>query len=230
MLRRLRGAASVACAAINPQPPKGHRMRQSKSSAPRRAWLQRICLGLLSLFGWKAVLTPLPGPKGVIIVYPHTSNWDFILGLLYRFAVDLPANWLAKDSLFRWPFRGLLTRMGGVPVNRREARGVIAAALLQYREHERLWLALAPEGTRARTDHWKSGFYQIATGADLPCGLGFFDYGTRTVGILEYIRFTGDLEQDLVRLREAYAQIRGRLPGHASEIRFRREKAPGRGA
>ena len=188
----------------------------------RRTLLQRACLGLLQLFGWQALSAPLPGPKGVIIVYPHTSNWDFILGLLYRFGTGLQANWMGKESIFRWPFRALMLRMGGVPINRHAASGFIGAAIAQYREQEWMWLALAPEGTRKHTDHLKSGFYQIAVGADVPCGLGFIDYATRTLGIEEFIRFSGDMEADLASLRDFYRDRRGRIPDDASKIRFRR--------
>lgn len=189
----------------------------------RRTLLQRACLGILALFGWTPLSAPLPGPRGVIIVYPHTSNWDFPLGLLYRFGTGLQANWMGKDSIFRWPLRGLFLRMGGVPINRRAASGFIGAAIEQYKTQDWLWLALAPEGTRKKTDHIKSGFYQIALGADVPCGLGFIDYATRTLGIQEFIRFSGDTEADLERLRIFYRDRRGRIPEYASEIRFRRD-------
>lgn len=189
---------------------------------PRRTLLQRFCLAVLRLFGWQALSAPLPGPKGIIIVYPHTSNWDFPLGLLYRFGTGLRTNWMGKDSIFRWPVRGLFLRMGGVPVNRRAASGFIGAAIEQYRANDWMWLSLAPEGTRKHTDHLKSGFYQIALGADIPCGLGFIDYATRTLGIQRFIRFSGDVEQDLALLREFYADKVGRIPAGASELRFRR--------
>jgi 1-acyl-sn-glycerol-3-phosphate acyltransferase len=183
--------------------------------------LQRACLWLLRLLGWTPVVAPLPGPKGVIIVYPHTSNWDFIVAVLYRFGTGLRANWMGKDSLFRWPLRGLLLRMGGVPINRRAATGFISTAVQQYADSDWMWLALAPEGTRAHTDHLKSGFYQIALGADVPCGLGFIDYPSKTLGIARYVRFSGDAEQDLALLRDFYADRRGRFPEQASELRFR---------
>jgi 1-acyl-sn-glycerol-3-phosphate acyltransferase len=194
-----------------------------ESVPERRTLVQRACLGLLRLFGWRALSAPLPGPKGVIIVYPHTSNWDFILGLLYRFGTGLRANWMGKDAIFRWPFRGLMVRMGGVPINRRAASGFIGAAIEQYKTQDWMWLALAPEGTRKHTDHLKSGFYQIAVGADVPCGLGFIDYATRTLGIQEFVRFSGVVADDVAMLRAFYADKRGRLPAGASEIRFRRQ-------
>ena len=165
--------------------------------------------------------TPLPGPKGVIIVYPHTSNWDFIVAVLFRFGTGLRANWIGKDSLFRWPLRGLLLRTGGVPVNRREATGFIGSVLKQYAASDWMWLALAPEGTRGHTDHLKSGFYRIALGAGVPCGLGFVDYPTRTLGIGRFVEFSGDPEADLALLNDFYADKRGREPDNAGTIRFR---------
>ena len=192
----------------------------------QRTLLQRACLGLLRLFGWRALSAPLPGPKGVIIVYPHTSNWDFILGLLYRFGTGLQANWMGKDTIFRWPVRGLFLRMGGVPINRRAASGFIKSMLAAYAERDWLWLALAPEGTRARSDHLKSGFYQLAVGAGVPCGLGFIDYRTKTLGIEEFVHFSGSQEADIELLREFYAAKGGRFPAGASEIAFRRDGQP----
>jgi 1-acyl-sn-glycerol-3-phosphate acyltransferase len=201
---------------MNPNSP------ENPAAPERRTLLQRTCLGLLGLFGWKALSAPLPGPKGVIIVYPHTSNWDFILGLLYRFGTGLQANWMGKDSIFRWPVRGLFLRMGGVPVNRRAASGFIGAAIEQFKAQDWMWLALAPEGTRKHTDHIKSGFYQIVVGADVPCGLGFIDYATKTLGIQTFVRFTGNVEEDMAMLRDFYATKRGRFQANASELRFRR--------
>jgi hypothetical protein len=138
--------------------------RPARTEPARRSLLQRICLGLLGLFGWRALMAPLPGPRGVIMVYPHTSNWDFILGMLYRFGTGLQANWMGKDTIFRWPFRGVLIRMGGVPISRRAPGGFIGAAIEQYQANDWLWLALAPEGTRKHANHLKSGFYRIALG------------------------------------------------------------------
>ena len=185
-------------------------------------WLVRkACLGLLGLLGWRSRLVWPPEPRGLILVYPHTSNWDFVIGVLFRVGRGLPAHWMGKDSMFRWPFRGLLQRMGGVPINRREPTGLIRSLLEEFRRRDWLWLAIAPEGTRARTDHLKTGFYKIALAADLPIGLAYIDYGRRCIGIDTYVRMTGDKESDLELLRRFYADKRARLPEHAGEIRFR---------
>ena len=176
---------------------------------------------LLHLFGWRVVFDGLPARQGVIVVYPHTSNWDFVIGMLFKIGHGLPANWLGKDSMFPWPFRGLLERLGGVPVNRRAATGFIDRLVAEFRKRDWMWLAIAPEGTRSHTNYLKSGFYLVALAADLPVGLGYIDYGTRTVGIDTYLRFTGDRERDLESLRAFYATKHALHPENAGEFRFR---------
>ena len=184
-------------------------------------WLRKGCLALLKVCGWEAVLVWPPEPKGLILVYPHTSNWDFVIGVLFRIGFSLPANWVGKDAMFRWPFAGLLKRIGGIPINRRERTGFIGFMVEEFRKREWLWLAITPEGTRSYTDHLKSGFYQIAVAADVPVGFGCIDYGRRRVSIDTYVRFTGDAERDLETIRAYYADKRGHTPSHAGAIRFR---------
>ena len=186
-----------------------------------RNWFQKLCLGVLSLFGWRTVYRPPAEPKGIILVYPHTSNWDFIIGILFSYGYGLGASWIAKHSAFRWPLGPLLRRIGGIPIDRRKASGTIGAMVDAYRESESLWIAITPEGTRSRTDHWKSGFYRIALAADVPCALGFIDFKTKTVSIATYVRFTGETGKDLARLREFYAGKRGLRPEKEGDICFR---------
>jgi 1-acyl-sn-glycerol-3-phosphate acyltransferase len=189
--------------------------------ATDRNWFQRLCLGLLSLFGWRAVCVPQPEPKGIILVYPHTSNWDFMIGILFRYGCGLRAHWMAKHSAFRWPLGPLLRFMGGTPIDRRKARGTIDAMVEAYRHSDWLWLAITPEGTRSHTDHWKSGFYRIAVAADVPCALACIDWATKTISMDTYVRFTGDIEADLAMLRDFYAGKRGLHPEQEGNIRFR---------
>lgn len=186
------------------------------ASAP--SILRRLAGAVLRAIGWNSVLVPPPAPKGIIVVYPHTSNWDFIIGVLYKVGVGLPARWMGKDTLFRWPLRRLFVRLGGIPINRRERSGFVAALLAEFDRQDWMWLAVAPEGTRSRTDHWKSGFYRIAVAGKLPVGLGYIDYPTRTIGIDTYLELTGDPEQDFARIRAFYADKRGRRPGNAGDI------------
>src|SRR5712691_8253798 len=111
--------------------------------------VQRTARWLLALAGWSVDLPWPPEPRGIIVVYPHTSNWDFVVGMLALLATGLPAQWVAKDTLFRWPFGCLLRCLGGIPVNRREHTGFIEQRAAEFRRRRWMWLALAPEGTRA---------------------------------------------------------------------------------
>ena len=194
--------------------------RIPEGASRRGTLVQRCAGGLLRSFGWRSVLVWPSASKGIIVVYPHTSNWDFIIGVLYKVGAGLPARWMGKDTLFRWPLRRLFLRLGGIPINRRERSGLVGTLLAEFDRHEWMWLAVAPEGTRSRADHWKSGFYRIAVAGNLPVGLGYIDYATRTVGIDTYLSLTGNKEQDLARIRAFYADKRGRRPGNASDIRL----------
>lgn len=183
--------------------------------------MQRVARALLRLIGWRVNVDWPAEPHGVMIVYPHTSNWDFPVGFLARQALDLPVHWVAKDTLFRWPWGGLLRRWGGIPVNRRESTGFIGQLQAAFASRPWMWIVFTPEGTRKRTAYWKSGFYHLARAADVPVGLAYIDFGRREVGLQEYLRMTGDMEADLARIRAAYAGKVARRPGNAGQIRFR---------
>jgi 1-acyl-sn-glycerol-3-phosphate acyltransferase len=181
---------------------------------------RRAARAVLRSLGWRVEVTWPSVPRCVIVVYPHTSNWDFVIGYLARLALGIPLQWMGKDSLFRGPLGALLRRMGGVPVNRREHTGFIAQLVGEMRRRPWMWIALAPEGTRTHTDHWRSGFYHLALAARAPVGLAFIDYGARVVGLRTYVELTGDEAIDLERIRLAYAGKVGRHPEQASEIRL----------
>ncbi len=182
---------------------------------------RRLASIILRLLGWRSAFTPPPGPKSVIMFYPHTSNWDFPFGLLFKFNHDLMIHWAGKDSLFRWPFRRLFIRLGGVPINRRERTGMISQLLEVFTSSESFHICIAPEGTRSRTDHWKSGFYRLALAAKVPVGLGFIDYASRRVGVEDWVILSGNEETDLDMLRRYYADKKAYAPEKAGEIRFR---------
>jgi 1-acyl-sn-glycerol-3-phosphate acyltransferase len=179
-----------------------------------------LATGILALFGWKVDYVPPPGPKGIIVVYPHTSNWDFPIGYLTRLAMRLPISFVGKDSLFRGPVGGALRWMGGIPVNRRERTGLIAQLQREYERRDWMWLAIAPEGTRSHVTRWKSGFYRLALAAGVPVGLAFIDYRTRKVGLREYVTLTGDPASDMARIRDVYAGKVGKHPELAGEIQL----------
>jgi len=175
---------------------------------------------LLALAGWRTVFVPPPATKTVVVVYPHTSNWDFVVGFLARAAVGLRCHFVAKASLFRGPFGGWLRRVGGIPVDRQAPTGFIDQIARHFTRTDEFHLVFTPEGTRARTEHWKSGFYRVARTAQVPVGLAFIDYGRREVGVGGWITLSGDETRDLERMRAFYAGKVGRYPGQQGPIRF----------
>lgn len=186
----------------------------------RRTGRQRVAVWLLGIFGWKVEVVPPPVQKCVAIFYPHTSNWDFVIGMVAKVAVGLPVHWAGKDTLFRWPVAGLLRWLGGIPVNRRERTGLTARLAEEFASRERFCLAITPEGTRSRTDRWKSGFYHLALAAKVPLALAYIDYPRKMIGIGGYLELTGDEEKDLDALRSFYGDKTGKRPQHHGEIRF----------
>ncbi|MCX9157452.1 1-acyl-sn-glycerol-3-phosphate acyltransferase [Niveibacterium sp. 24ML] len=182
---------------------------------------RRWAIALLRMIGWRLDLPAPTASKVLVIVYPHTSNWDFPLGLLTRWASGWPIRWLGKHTIFVGPFNRILRRWGGIPVNRAAAGGFIESLVADINRRETLILAMAPEGTRARQEYWKSGFLRIAHAAKLDLGIGYIDFATRTIGIREYMRLSGDEAADMAHIAKAYEGIRGYRPEQAGPIRLR---------
>jgi len=185
-----------------------------KSGYPTRgnAFSRAIGRTLLGLFGWRITGTFPPLPQFVLIVAPHTSNWDFFVGVLGMFATDLRAHWLGKHTIFRWPLSPLLRWLGGEPVDRSAPHGTVGAAIAHFRSHAHWVLALSPEGTRRRVAAWRTGFLRIATGAGVPIVPVWFDYRSRTIGIGAPVRPSGDELADLAQLRALFHKEMARHP------------------
>ena len=180
---------------------------------------------LLRRLGWTVRFEGLPALQGVLAVYPHTSNWDFVVLIIVKWAVGISVHFWGKDTLFRIPLFGRwLAWIGGVPVQRTSARGVVGQAVDQFERAraagEYFWLALAPEGTRKKTAGWRSGFYQTAVQAKLPLGLVRLDFCKREVDVLDFIQLTGNEGQDFERIAKSFEGAVGRVPGNAAPIRL----------
>ncbi|MCJ0763354.1 1-acyl-sn-glycerol-3-phosphate acyltransferase [Variovorax terrae] len=176
---------------------------------------------LLRLLGWRVDFRGLPAPRGVLLVYPHTSNWDFCIGILAKWAIGLPVRFWGKDSLFRVPLFGRWLRwVGGVPVDRTSSRGAVAGMAQQMLAHQHFWLALSPEGTRRLLPGWRSGFYRLALQAGVPLGMAYLDYAHKRVGVTEFFLPGGDESADLQRIARAYAGREGLRPALAAPIRL----------
>jgi 1-acyl-sn-glycerol-3-phosphate acyltransferase len=184
------------------------------SGAPRRhrPILRRLSRAALALARWRIVGEVPDVPKFVAIVAPHTSNWDFPLGVLVMFALDLEVHWFGKDTLFRTPLGPLFRRLGGRPVNRAVPEGVVDEMAAIVRAEPRFILALAPEGTRKRVARWRTGFYHIAERAGIPILPVSFDWARREVTLGALMHPTGDLAADLALLRAKYRREMARHP------------------
>jgi 1-acyl-sn-glycerol-3-phosphate acyltransferase len=180
---------------------------------------------VLRRMGWRVRFEGLPGLQGVLVVYPHTSNWDFWVLIWAKWAIGIPLKFWGKDSLFRIPvFGSWLKWLGGVPINRISPRGVVGQAIDQFalaREQEQyFWLALAPEGTRKLIPGWRSGFYQTTLQASVPLGLVRIDYRLREVRVLDFLLLSGDEKLDMQNIAKAYEGVLGCIPGNAAPIRL----------
>ncbi|MEX1018520.1 MAG: lysophospholipid acyltransferase family protein [Litorilinea sp.] len=182
---------------------------------------------ILRLLGWRIQLNLPAESKYVVVVAPHTSNWDFIIGILSAWAIGLPnPRWVGKDSLFRPPLGWIMYRIGGVPVDRRRSQNFVEQVAGRFADEEVFLLALAPEGTRRRTDYWRTGFYYIAQAAGVPIVLAYLDFANKVAGTGPVLHPTGDIHADFVTIRAFYSTIQGRHPELQGEIRPRMNPAP----
>src|SRR5512144_310512 len=190
-----------------------------------RHWLANM---LLKLFGWRAEGSLDDVPRCVLVVAPHTSNWDFPVMLALAAALRIKATWMGKHTLFRPPFGWLMRWLGGLPINRSARHNVVEQAIESFRQRDRLVLAILPEGTRKRTPYWKSGFYHIAVGAKVPIALGYADYRRKVGGIGRVIVPSGDVDADMALIREFYSGMTGKRPDQFGEVRLRAQNEDAR--
>lgn len=173
--------------------------------------MQAISKFILRLLGWRLEMPPKPWPeKYIIIVIPHTSNWDFPLGLLVRAAIDEDVRYVGKDSLFKPPFGFIFRWLGGVPVDRSKRNKFVDAVIQEVKERNEIKICIAPEGTRKRVDKLKTGFYYIARGADIPIVLCKFDYGNKLIGIDPPFYPTDDMEADFAHIYSYFDGVEGK--------------------
>lgn len=191
------------------------RIPEMPPSAPRDGnrftrWLGR---SLLRLGGWTISGDWPDLPKIVVIAAPHSSGWDAIWGLAAKLAMGADITFIAKAELFVGPLGWLLRRFGGRPVNRAAPGGIVEQTAAQIRDAERMWFVLAPEGTRRRVEHWKTGFWKIARAAGVPVFCAWFHYPERTIGLGPLVELTGDPAADMARIRAIYRPYQGRNRG-----------------
>jgi len=194
-------------------------MSESGIGPPRIRKIQAL-LGILflAITGWKVAGSVPDIPKFVLVLAPHTSNWDlpFILAVMY--GLGLKINWFGKKELFSWPVGGVFKWLGGIPIDRSSRQNVVQQTAQTIREREQIVIGIAPEGTRSQTSHWNTGFYHIASLAQVPIVFGYLDYARKGGGFGPMMRTTGNIEADMKVIREFYSGITAKYPDNVGEM------------
>lgn len=168
---------------------------------------------IFKLFGWKIdERTPEGIKKCVIVVGPHTSNWDFIIGRLAFVQYGVNAKFLIKKELFFPPLGWILKALGGIPVDRKKNNNMTDQAVELFNQYEDLYLVFTPEGTRDYNPNWKKGFYYIAMKAKVPIYVCYMDYERKIGGFHSVFEPTGDAEKDIAHIKSILSQFKGRFP------------------
>ena len=185
-------------------PPNAPRM-------PRNRFIEGLGRAILRAFGWRMVGGFPDIPKAVVIAAPHSSNWDGLLGFGAKFGMGVKLSILGKDALIRIPLLGRILRWQGViPVDRSAPHGVVGQAAQAIRDADRMWYAIAPEGTRRWVERWKPGFWHIARNAGVPVIPAYFDYANKVIGIGPPFELSDDMQADIARIQRWYKPYKGR--------------------
>ena len=179
----------------------------------------------LALGRYRIVGTPPSEPVSVLVAAPHTSNWDFPLMLFMAWRSGLSPRWLGKKEMFAGPLGFFFRALGGVSVDRGAPGALVADLVARARSEASLVLVIPAEGTRKKSEYWKSGFYRIASEAEIPIALSFVDNATRTGGFGPVFRPSGDVSADMDIIRAFYADKGGVKPENKTPPRLREEDA-----
>lgn len=166
---------------------------------------------LMRIAGWKFAGTLPDVPKVVVAVAPHTSAWDFVVGVMALFALDVRIAFFGKHTLFEGIFGPMMRAIGGIPVNRAKPHGVVGDTVAAINRAERMLFALAPEGTRQLDKGFKTGFLHIAHGANVPICLAYFDFANKVIGFGDMMHASGDVSRDMEKVLAFYRPIRGKF-------------------
>ncbi|MGD9971674.1 MAG: lysophospholipid acyltransferase family protein [Desulfatirhabdiaceae bacterium] len=185
-------------------------IHQSSIIRPLVRWLALI---IFKFSGWKTSGEKPDLEKYVIIAAPHTSNWDFLFTLCVAFIYRIHPLIMMKDTWFFWPLGGIFRWLGALPIDRTQSNNIVAQSIAAFHQRQKLILVVPPSGTRNRVTRWKTGFYHIASGANVPIALGFLDYRRKVGGFGPVIQPTGDIVRDMIEIRRFYGDISGKYPG-----------------
>lgn len=170
-------------------------------------------LFILKLFSWKIdPKSPEGIKKAVIVVGPHTSNWDFVIGKVAFMNYGIQGKFLIKKELFKAPFGWILKAMGGIPVDRKANNNFTEQAVSFFENNDSMFMVFTPEGTRSYNPNWKKGFYYIALKAKVPIYVAYIDYKTKTGGFHSLFEPTGDADADILKIKDILKQYKGKFP------------------
>lgn len=175
--------------------------------------MRKFAQFLFKTFGWKIDQNAPTGvKKAVIVVAPHTSNWDFIIGRLAFASYGIKVRLLIKKDLFFPPLGWILKGMGGIPVDRKKNNNITEFAVEQFEQNDEMFMVFTPEGTRSYNPNWKKGFYYIAKEAKVPIYMAYIDYERKIGGFHGLFEPTGNIQQDIDFIKSELKQYKGRFP------------------
>jgi len=180
--------------------------------------LRGVSIFFLKILGWKTAGQLPEMPKYVIVVAPHTSNWDLFYGAIIALVLKLDTCFMAKHQLFIGPFGPIMRWLGGMPIDRSASDRTVDQVIRKFNENEKFVLAITPEGTRQKVKYWKTGFYHIAEGARVPILLGFLNYASKTGGVGPLFMPTGDIDSDIQAIRNFYLSVTGKYAEKTSPL------------
>ena len=169
-------------------------------------------MSLFKLLGWKADFDCKIPNKCIVCIAPHTSNWDFVIGVLFKSAYKIKANFFIKKEWMRFPTKTLMLKIGGIPIDRSKQQSTTDVIAAEFSKRKNLIIGIAPEGTRKYNSYWKMGFYYISLKANVPILLAYIDYKTKTIGVSKEFFPTGDIEKDLIEISNFYKNITAKFP------------------
>jgi len=193
-------------------------MNESQRPSDYPAWFRAFARLIYRIVGWHVEGAAPNIPRFVVVGAPHTSNWDGIVMFFTSVILGMRMYWLGKHTLFKPPLGWLMRWASGIPINRESSKNAVEQAIDIFEERDRFVLLLAPEGTRKKVDHWKTGFYYIALGAKVPIVLGYVDYPRKRSGLGPVIMPSGDIEADFEQIRAFFADKVGRHPDQKGAI------------
>ncbi len=191
-------------------------------TSKRGRWARRM----LQRMGWEVHFDVGDARRGVVALYPHTCYTDYVVLLLVLMALELPVSFLMEGNITRVPVLGRwLRKMGGIVVHRGNRRAMVGELLARFavarQSNTRFWLVMIPEGGRRQTDGWFDGFHRVARGADVPVALVALDYERHVLEVAATLRMSDNLDQDFKRIAQAYGDVKGFKPRHASPVQPR---------